>query len=130
MTASMLVSVDTKVRYKGVEYASLAEIPAEIRRPLDRAVSRLTRGREITPHLDSRIILNGRTVSDPERLSDAERRLIAESLEALLPIDRAIFLAAVKERNERILGVIGLSTIAAGLAAFVGRLWMSGYFAS
>jgi hypothetical protein len=46
----------------------------------------------------------------------------------LLPIDRAICLAAVKERNERILGVVGLSAIAAGLAAFVCRLWMNGYF--
>ena len=124
----MFVSVDTKVRYKGVEYSSLAEIPPDIRRPLDRAVSRLTCGREITPHLNSRIILNGRTVADPERLSQEERRLIAESLEALLPIDRAICLAAVKERNERILGVVGLSAIAAGLAAFVCRLWISGYF--
>ena len=124
----MLVSVDTKVRYKGVEYSSLAEIPPHIRRPLDRAMSRLTRGREITPHLDSRILLNGRTVTDPERLSEEERRLIAGSLEALFPIDRAICLAAVKERNERILGAAGLSAIAAGLAAFVYRLWMSGYF--
>ena len=124
----MFVSVDTTVRYKGVEYSSLSEIPPDIRRPLDRAVSRLTCGREITPHLNSRIILNGRTVTNPECLSEEERRLIAESLEALLPIDRAICLAAVKERNERILGVIGLSAIAAGLATFVYRLWMSGYF--
>ena len=71
----MLVSVDTKVRYKGVEYSSLAEIPPEIRRPLDRAVSRLTCGREIMPHLNSRIILNGETVTNPDRLSDEERRL-------------------------------------------------------
>ena len=125
----MLVSFDTKVRYKGVEYSSLAEIPHDIRRPLDRAVSRLTRGREITPHLNSRIILNGESVTDPDRLSEEERRVIAASLEALLPIDRAICLAAVKERNERIVGVVGLSAIATGLAAFVCRLWMNGYFA-
>ena len=124
----MLVSADTKIRYKGHEYASLAEIPPDIRRPLDRAVSRLARGRQITAHLDSRIILNGRTVTDPDRLSEEERRLIAESLEALLPIDRAICVAAVKERNERILGIAGLSAIATGLAAFVCRLWLNGFF--
>ena len=69
----MLVSFDTKVRYKGVEYSSLAEIPPHIRRPLDQAVSRLGRGREIMPHLDSRIILNGVPVTNPDRLSADER---------------------------------------------------------
>jgi len=124
----MLVSVDTKVRYKGMEYASLAEIPLEIRRPLEQAVSRLARGREITAHLDSRIILNDQPVTDPELLSADERRAIAGSLAALLPIDTAICMAAVAERRERILGIVGMSTIAASLAAFVCRLWMQGYF--
>ena len=124
----MFVSVGTKVRYKGVEYASLAEIPPDIRRPLDRAVSRIARGGEITAHLNSRIILNGQPVTDPESLSAEERQLIAQSLEALLPVETAICAAAVAERRERMLGIVGMSTIAAGLAAFVCRLWMQGYF--
>ena len=124
----MLVSVDTKIRYKGREYTSLDEIPPEIRRPLEKAVARLGRGEQITPHLNSRIILNDRPISDPECLSRRERDEIAQWLEALFPIDRAICKAAVQERRERILGIIGLSTIAAGLAAFVARLWQHGYF--
>jgi hypothetical protein len=124
----MLVSFDTKVRYKGVEYSSPAEIPPEIRRPLDQAVTRLGRGREIMPHLNSRIILDGDPVTDPERLSPEQRRLIAESLAALVPVDTAICMAAVAERRERILGIVGMSTIAAGLAALVCRLWAQGFF--
>ena len=124
----MLVSVDTKVRYKGAEYSCLAEIPAEIRGPLDRALARLARGHEITAHLNSRIILNGQPVNDPERLSAEERRAIAQSIGALLPVDTAICMAAVTERRERLLGIAGLSVIAAGLAAFVSRLWLHGYF--
>ncbi len=61
----MLVGVDTKVRYKGVEYSRLDDIPPDIRRPLDKTLRRLNGSGEVIATLNSRIILNGQTVTDP-----------------------------------------------------------------
>lgn len=125
----MLVGVNTKVRYKGIEYASLDDIPHDKRRPLDRTLARLSGGSEIIASLNSRIILNGQTITDPTLLPECERHLIVESICAWLPVDTAICMAAVMERKHRIHGTIGLSVIFVSLAAYVFRLWSHGYFA-
>ncbi|MBA2744054.1 MAG: hypothetical protein H0U43_07070 [Chthoniobacterales bacterium] len=57
----MLVGVNTKVRYKGIEYACLDDILHDKRRPLDRTLASLSGGSEIIASLNSRIILNGQT---------------------------------------------------------------------
>ncbi len=125
----MLVGVDTKVRYKGVEYSRLDDIPPDIRRPLDKTLRRLNGSGEGIATLNSRIILNGQTVTDPMLLCEDDQRLIAKSIGALLPVDTAVCLAAVMERKHRIRGTIGLGAIFASLGVYVMRLWSHGYFA-
>jgi hypothetical protein len=127
----MLVSYDTKIRYKGREYSRLEEIPPDIRRPLERALQRLngTGTSHISAHLNSRIVLNGRAVTSPTQLPPAERKMVEEALQPLFPIETAVCLAAATERKNFIYGIVGLTTIFVGLAAYVVRLWLHGYFA-
>ena len=124
----MFVSFDTKVRYKGREYSRLDEIPADLRRPLDRALNRLSPSGVLVPHLNSRILVNGRTVADPSQLSPFEQKYVEQLLQSLLPIDNAICVAAVRERAHLIRGIIGLSFILCGVIAAAGVLWSRGYF--
>ena len=124
----MLVSFDTKVRYRGREYTRLSDIPAEERVPLERALQRLCPTGMPTPQLNSRILVNGRTVTDPDALSAAQRDYIDSLLGAMFPIDNAICLAAVRERRNFIGGVIGLSLVLCGVLAAAGVLWSRGYF--
>src|SRR3712207_6462700 len=97
----MFVSFDTKIRYKGREYACLDEIPTAIRRPLDRALQRLngTGTRHVSAHLNSRILVNGRAVSSPTQLPPAERKMVEEALQPLFPVEIAVCLAAATERR-------------------------------
>ncbi len=124
----MLVSFDTKVRYRGREYTRLSDIPAADRAPLERALHRLCPSGMPTPQLNSRILINGRTVTDPDALSAAQRDYIASLLGAMFPIENAICLAAVRERRSFIGGVIGLSFVLGGVLAAAGVLWSRGYF--
>ena len=124
----MLVSFDTKVRYKGREYTRLSDIPADERAPLERALHRLCPTGLPTPQLNSRILVNGRTVTDPAALSAAQRDYIDSMLGAMFPIENAICLAAVRERRNLIAGVIGLSVVLCGVLTAAGVLWSRGYF--
>ena len=124
----MFVSFDTKVRYKGREYARLADIPPDVREPLERALHRLCPTGMPTPQLNSRIIVNGRAVTDPAALSAAQRDYIDGLLSAMFPIDNAICLAAVRERRNFIGGVVGLSFVLCGVIAAALVLWSRGYF--
>ena len=124
----MFVSFDTKVRYKGREYSRLADIPADERAPLERALHRICPSGTPTPQLNSRILINGRTVADPTSLSAAQRQYIDGLLGALFPVENAICLAAVRERRNFISGIIGLSAILSGVIGAAAVLWMRGYF--
>ena len=124
----MFVSFDTKVRYKGREYSRLADIPADERAPLERALHRLCPTGMPTPQLNSRILINGRTVTDPATLSAAQRDYIQSLLSAMFPIENAVCLAAVRERRNFIGGVIGLSFILSCVLGAAAVLWMRGYF--
>ena len=124
----MFVSFDTKVRYKGREFSRLADIPADERAPLERALHRLCPSGMPVPQLNSRIVINGRAVHDPANLSAAQRQYIDGLLSALLPIENAICVAAVRERRSFIGGIIGLSAILAGVVAAALVLWSRGYF--
>lgn len=95
----MQVSFDTKIRYKGAEYASLDEVPADIRQPLDKALGRLTHGLPLQPQLRSRIVINGNEFTSINELPVEFRRAIDDTLHALLPIDNAIALAAAREHS-------------------------------
>ena len=124
----MLVSFDTKVRYKGREYSRLADIPADQRAPLERALHRLCPTGMPTPQLNSRIVVNGRPVTDPTALSDAQRDYIESLLSAMFPIENAVCMAAVRERRNFIGGIIGLSFILSCILGAAAVLWMRGYF--
>ena len=124
----MLVSFDTKVRYKGREYTRLSDIPPDDRVPLERALHRLCPSGVPTPQLNSRILVNGRTVTDPAALSAAQREYIDGLLGAMFPIENAICLAAVRERRSFIGGVIGLSFVLCAVLAAAFVLWSRGYF--
>ena len=124
----MFVSFDTKVRYKGREYARLADIPPDVREPLERALHRLCPTGMPTPQLNSRILINGRTVADPASLSRAQRDYIDSLLSPLFPIENAICLAAVRERRNFIGGIIGLSFILSCVLGAAAVLWVRGYF--
>lgn len=54
--------------------------------------------------------------------------MVEDALQPLFPIETAVCLAAAEERKNFIYGTVGLSTIFAGLAAYVLRLWLQGYF--
>ena len=124
----MFVSFDTKVRYKGREFSRLDDIPAGERAPLERALHRLCPSGTPMPQLNSRILINGRAVNDPAKLSAAQRQYIDGLLSALFPIDNAICLAAVRERRSFIGGIVGLSFILSGVIAAAFVLWSRGYF--
>lgn len=123
------VSFNTKVRYRGGEYASLADIPAEVRAPLDKALDRLTHGLPLQPQLRSCIVVNGKEFAGTNELPVEFRRLIDDSLHTLLPIDTAIALAAAREHGYARRGLAGLCTLLAGAVSVALYLWRSGYFA-
>ena len=124
----MLVSFDTKVRYKGREYSRMGDIPADQRVPLERALHRLCPTGMPTPQLNSRIIVNGRAITDATTLSAAQREYIDGLLSAMFPIENAVCLAAVRERRNFIGGIIGLSFILSCVLGAAAALWMRGYF--
>lgn len=124
----MFVSFDTKVRYRGREYSRLADIPADQRGPLERALHRLCPTGTPIPQLNSRILVDGRAVTDPAALSAAQRDYIDSLLSGMFPIENAVCLAAVRERRSFIGGIIGLSFILSCVLGAAAVLWMRGYF--
>jgi hypothetical protein len=124
----MQVSFNSKIRYKGHEYDSIDEVPAEIRAPLDKALARVWSGTKGAPELNSRIVINGHAFSSTADLPPRYRRLIDDSLHALLPIDKAIAVAAAREYSYTTRGVAGLATMLLGGIALAIFLWQLGCF--
>lgn len=122
------MSFNTKIRYKGREYDSIDEVPAEIRAPLDKALSRVWTGTKGAPELNSRIVINGREFASSAELPPRYRRLIDDSLQALLPIDKAIGVAAAREYAYQTRGIAGLATVLIAALALAVFLWQVGLF--
>ena len=122
------VSFTSKIRYKGRDYESIDDVPAEIRGPLDRALARVCRSGAVAPRLASHITINGRDFCNSGELPAEYRRLIDDSLRALLPIDKAIGVAAAREYNYALRGTIGLVTLLIGVVALAVFLWQQGLF--
>jgi hypothetical protein len=124
----MQVSFNSKIRYKGQEYDSIEEVPAEIRAPLDKALARVWSGTKGAPELNSRIVINGHEFANTSELPPRYRRLLDDSLYALLPIDKAIGVAAAREYSYATRGVAGLATMLLGGIALAIFLWQIGCF--
>ncbi|MFL6537774.1 MAG: hypothetical protein ACJ8JD_06290 [Chthoniobacterales bacterium] len=125
---AMQVSFESKIRYKGHEYDSLEEVPAEIRAPLDKALARVWSGTKGTPELMSRIVISGHEFASSAELPPRYRRLLDDSLHALLPIDKAIGVAAAQEYSYMTRGTAGLITLFVGGVALATFLWQLGCF--
>jgi len=124
----MQVSFQSKIRYKGQEYDSLEQVPADIRAPLDKALARVWTGTKGAPELNSRITINGHEFASTADLPPRYRRLLDDSLHLLLPIDKAIGLAAAREYVYATRGVAGLVTVLLGGIALAIFLWRIGCF--
>ncbi len=124
----MQVSFNSKIRYKGQEYDSLDEVPGAIRGPLERALGRVCPDRHATPALNSRILINGHAFSGSAELPPEYRQLMDDTLRTLLPIDRAIGIAAADEYSSACRGTIGLTTLLIGALALAIFLWQIGAF--
>ena len=122
------VSFNSKIRYKGCEYDSIDEVPADIRAPLDRALARVCSDRNATPGLRSRIVIDGRAFSSLAELPVEYRQLMDDSLRALLPIDKAIGVAAAQEYSYAHRGAAGLATLLLAVLALAMFLWQQGVF--
>lgn len=124
----MQVSFNSKIRYKGQEYESIDEVPSEIRAPLDKALARVCSDPHAMPGLKSRIVINGRAFSSSAELPPEYRRLIDDSLRALLPIDKAIGVAAAQEYSYAMRGAAGLATLLLAVIALALFCWQQGMF--
>lgn len=124
----MQVSFNSKIRYKGREYDRLEDVPAEIRAPLDKALARVWTGTKGAPELNSRIVVNGCEFASSAELPPRYRRLLDDSLHALLPIDKAIGVAAAQEYSYSARGTAGLVTLLLGGVALAIFLWQMGLF--
>jgi hypothetical protein len=124
----MQVSFNSKIRYKGRDYETLDEVPAEIRAPLDKALARVWSGTKGAPELNSRIVINGREFANSAELPPRYRRLLDDSLHALLPIDKAIGVAAAQEYSYMTRGTAGLITLLLAGVALGIFLWQIGLF--
>jgi hypothetical protein len=124
----MQVSFNSKIRYKGHEYDSIDEVPAEIRAPLDKALARVWSGTKGAPELNSRIVINGCEFAGSAQMPPRYRRLFDDSLHALLPIDKAIGVAAAQEYSYSTRGTAGLMTVLVGGIALAIFLWQLGVF--
>ena len=124
----MQVSFNSKIRYKGREYDSLDAVPAEIRAPLDKALARVWTGTKGAPELNSHIVINGLEFASSAELPPRYRRLLDDTLHALLPIDKAIGVAAAQEYSYTMRGTAGLITLLVAGVALAIFLWQIGLF--
>jgi hypothetical protein len=110
----MTVRFTTKIRLNGREYASAEEMPASVREAYTRAVgetSVLRAGARLAGKLNAKVIVNDKEFSSPAELPVAERRLLQDTLAAILPNDLAI--SAEEARRIKRRKILTLALIAA-----------------
>jgi len=78
----MNIQVKTKIRYKGQEYASPDELPAEARSAYEAAVSGASAAASQTA-VSKKIVLNGREFSSESEMSAAERKLYNDAMQLI-----------------------------------------------
>ena len=76
----------------------------------------------------SRIVINGHEFASSADLPPRYRRLLDDSLHALLPIDKAIGVAAAQEYSYMTRGTAGLVTLLVAGCALAIFLWQLGCF--
>ncbi|PYI93881.1 MAG: hypothetical protein DME97_03125 [Verrucomicrobia bacterium] len=79
MTINFKTNVRTVIRYKGQEYSSADQLPAEARSAYEAA---LTKGvvPAATPGVKQQILLNGQHFASPDEMSAAERKLYDDAI--------------------------------------------------
>ena len=78
----MNIKIKTKIRYKGQEYASPDELPAEARSAYAQAMSG-TPTAASNGAVSKKIILNGQEFSDESEMSAAERKLYDDAIQLM-----------------------------------------------
>jgi hypothetical protein len=120
----MAVRFKTKVRFNGREYASAEEMPASVRKAYTRAVGEtavLRAGARLAGKLNAKVIVNDKEFSSPGELPVAERRLLQDTLAALLPTDLALSAEEVRRiKHKKILILAMVATVYFCLHGLVG----------
>ena len=70
----MKINIKTKIKYKGQEYSSVEELPAEARSAYEKAIA--ARGETA----NGKIVFNGQEYTSPEQMPAAERQLYEDAL--------------------------------------------------
>jgi hypothetical protein len=77
----MNIKIKTKIRYKGQEYASPAELPAEARSAYAQAISGTPTASNSA--VSKKIMLNGQEFSNENEMSAAERKLYDDAIQLM-----------------------------------------------
>ncbi|MFN2621972.1 MAG: hypothetical protein ABR611_03920 [Chthoniobacterales bacterium] len=78
MTVNFKTNVRTVIRYKGQEYSSLDQLPAEARTAYETA---LAQGTTAKPAADKeQIVVNGQRFASPDEMPAAERKLYDDAI--------------------------------------------------
>ena len=78
----MNIQVKTKIRYKGQEYASPDDLPAEARSAYETAMSG-TSSAASQAMVSKKILLNGREFSNENEMPAAERKLYEDAMQLM-----------------------------------------------
>ena len=78
----MNIQVKTKIRYKGQEYASPDDLPAEARSAYEMAMSD-TSSAASQAMVSKKILLNGREFSNENEMPAAERKLYEDAMQLM-----------------------------------------------
>jgi hypothetical protein len=79
MTINFKTNVRTVIRYKGQEFSSVDQLPAEVRPACEVALARGTTS-AAAPAVKEQIFLNGQHFASPDEMSPAERKLYDDAI--------------------------------------------------
>ena len=119
----------TMIQFNVHDYVSADEMPVNVRAAYDRAVAerpKLHSGARLAAKLNARIIVNGAEFNHAGEMSEDDRRLYHEALEAVFPPGIVVSVSeSPKIRHKKVpLIMVGVS-----LLAGVGYLWLHGWSA-
>ena len=124
-----------KIEFNGCEYASVDEMPVNVRAAYERAVHEtpvLHSGARLAAKLNARIIVNDAEFNHAGEMSVGDRQLYHEALEAVFPLEAAcpprIPISVGEARKFKQKKVLLIVVAVSVLAAVAVYLWLHGFF--